>query len=174
MWTYEAILNKIICGESIPKASISTGKNQNVCIMCLLILQGLRDASQLCKALMLYKATPIYERKKQNVSMCVQSSFKPLKAPRSSQNPQGFVQHTYAFSCFQGILGKSSCPVAGMLHFNIIDRDRNCFTRQTREAIHIRKVHPPVNRNIGKGVPKVFIEILGNKCSSITSLSHTS
>ena len=41
---------------------------------------------------------------------------------------------------------------------------------ETREAIHIKMVNPPLNRNLGKiDIPKVLGEVIGIKQSNITS-----
>ena len=47
--------------------------------------------------------------------------------------------------------------------------------RETREAIHIRRVNHPLNRNDGKvDIPKVFNKLLAIRFSSIIPFSQAS
>ena len=47
---------------------------------------------------------------------------------------------------------------------NIIDKDPSQITREAKEAIHIRRLDPSLNRNIGKmSIPHCFDHLLGAK-----------
>ena len=49
-------------------------------------------------------------------------------------------------------------------NFNIIDKDPSQVTREAKEAIHIRRLDPNLNRNIGKmSIPHCFDPLLGIK-----------
>ena len=51
-----------------------------------------------------------------------------------------------------------------ILDFNIIDKDPSQITREAKEAIHIRRLDPNLNRNIGKmSIPHCFDPLLGAK-----------
>ena len=55
-------------------------------------------------------------------------------------------------------------PLPSILDFNIIDKDPSQITREAKEAIHIRKLDPNLNRNIGKmSIPHCFDPLLGAK-----------
>ena len=48
--------------------------------------------------------------------------------------------------------------------FNIIDKEPSQITREAKEAIHIRRLDPSLNRNIGKmSIPHCFDHLLGAK-----------
>ena len=48
--------------------------------------------------------------------------------------------------------------------FKVIDQEKSQIAREAKETIHIRKVNPELNRNIGKMViPHIFDSILGLK-----------
>ena len=48
--------------------------------------------------------------------------------------------------------------------FNIIDKEPSQVTREAKEAIHIRRLDPSLNRNIGKmSIPQCFDNLLGAK-----------
>ena len=54
------------------------------------------------------------------------------------------------------------CPPIS--EFNIIDKDPSQITREAKEAIHIRRLDPSLNRNIGKmSIPHCFDHLLGAK-----------
>ena len=55
-------------------------------------------------------------------------------------------------------------PLPSILDFNIIDKDPSQITREDKEAIHIRRLDPNLNRNIGKmSIPHCFDHLLGAK-----------
>ena len=55
-------------------------------------------------------------------------------------------------------------PLPSILDFNIIDKDPSQITREVKEAIHIRRLDPSLNRNIGKmSIPHCFDHLLGAK-----------
>ena len=55
-------------------------------------------------------------------------------------------------------------PLPSILDFNIIDKDPSQITREAKEAIHIRRLDPNLNRNIGKmSIPHCFDHLLGAK-----------
>ena len=55
-------------------------------------------------------------------------------------------------------------PLPSISDFNIIDKDPSQITREAKEAIHIRKLDPNLNRNIGKmSTPHCFDPLLGAK-----------
>ena len=48
--------------------------------------------------------------------------------------------------------------------FSIIDKDPSQITREAKEAIHIRRLDPNLNRNIGKmSIPHCFDPLIGAK-----------
>ena len=48
--------------------------------------------------------------------------------------------------------------------FKVIDQEKSQIAREAKEAIHIRKMDPELNRNVGKMViPHIFDSILGIK-----------
>ena len=63
-------------------------------------------------------------------------------------------------------------PLPKVDQFKVIDQGKSQITREAKEAIHIRKSDPELNRNVGKMViPHVFNSILGvkprNPCISL-------
>ena len=55
-------------------------------------------------------------------------------------------------------------PLPSILDFNIIDKDPSQITRKAKEAIHIRRLDPSLNRNIGEmSIPHCFDHLLGAK-----------
>ena len=55
-------------------------------------------------------------------------------------------------------------PLPSINDFNIIDKDPSQVTREAKEAIHIRRLDPSLNRNIGKmSIPHCFDNLLGAK-----------
>ena len=55
-------------------------------------------------------------------------------------------------------------PLPSISDFNIIDKDPSQITREAKEAIHIRRLDPSLNRNIGKmSIPHCFDHLLGTK-----------
>ena len=55
-------------------------------------------------------------------------------------------------------------PLPSISDFNIIDKDPSQITREAKEAIHIRRLDPSLNRNIGKmSIPHCFDHLLGAK-----------
>ena len=55
-------------------------------------------------------------------------------------------------------------PLPSILDFNIIDKDPSQITSEAKEAIHIRRLDPNLNRNIGKiSIPHCFDHLLGAK-----------
>ena len=55
-------------------------------------------------------------------------------------------------------------PLPSISDFNIIDKDPSQITREAKEAIHIRRLDPNLNRNIGKmSIPHCFDPLLGAK-----------
>ena len=51
-----------------------------------------------------------------------------------------------------------------MDQFNVIDQEKSQIAHKAKEAIHIQKLDPKLNRNVGKMViPCVFDSILGIK-----------
>ena len=55
-------------------------------------------------------------------------------------------------------------PLPSNSDFNIIDKDPSQITREAKEAIHIRRLDPSLNRNIGKmSIPHCFDHLLGAK-----------
>ena len=55
-------------------------------------------------------------------------------------------------------------PLPSISDFNIIDKDPSQITREAKEAIHIRRLDPSLNRNIGKmSIPHCFDHLLGVK-----------
>ena len=52
--------------------------------------------------------------------------------------------------------------------FKVIDREKSQIAHEAKEAIHIQKLDPELNRNIGKMViPHVFDSLLGIKPKSM-------
>ena len=63
-------------------------------------------------------------------------------------------------------------PLPKVDQFKVIDQEKSQIAREAKEAIHIRKVDPELNRNVGKMViPHIFDSILGikprNPCISL-------
>ena len=55
-------------------------------------------------------------------------------------------------------------PLPSISDFNIIDKDPSQITWEAKEAIHIRRLDPSLNRNIGKmSIPHCFDHLLGAK-----------
>ena len=55
-------------------------------------------------------------------------------------------------------------PLPTISNFNIIDKDPSQITQEAKEAIHIRRLDPNLNRNIGKmSIPHCFDPLLGIK-----------
>ena len=55
-------------------------------------------------------------------------------------------------------------PLPSIDDFNIIDKEPSQVTREAKEAIHIRRLDPSLNRNIGKmSIPQCFDNLLGAK-----------
>ena len=55
-------------------------------------------------------------------------------------------------------------PLPSITDFNIIDKDPSQITWEAKEAIHIRRLDPSLNRNIGKmSIPHCFDHLLGAK-----------
>ena len=55
-------------------------------------------------------------------------------------------------------------PLPTISNFNIIDKDPSQITREAKEAIHIQRLDPNLNRNIGKmSIPHCFDPLLGIK-----------
>ena len=55
-------------------------------------------------------------------------------------------------------------PLPTISNFNIIDKDPSQVTQEAKEAIHIRRLDPNLNRNIGKmSIPHCFDPLLGVK-----------
>ena len=55
-------------------------------------------------------------------------------------------------------------PLPNMDQFKVIDQEKSQIAHEAKEAIHIRKLDPELNRNVGKMViPNVFDSILGIK-----------
>ena len=55
-------------------------------------------------------------------------------------------------------------PLPSINDFNIVDKDPSQVTREAKEAIHIRRLDPSLNRNIGKmSIPHCFDNLLGAK-----------
>ena len=53
-------------------------------------------------------------------------------------------------------------PKADISQFKIIDQDSKQFSREAREAIHIKQTNPVLNCNIGKiYIPNIFNQLLG-------------
>ena len=60
--------------------------------------------------------------------------------------------------------GFPSPPSPSIDDFNIIDKEPSQVTREAKEAIHIRRLDPSLNRNIGKmSIPQCFDNLLGAK-----------
>ena len=63
-------------------------------------------------------------------------------------------------------------PLPKVDQFKVIDQKKSQIAREAKEAIHIRKADPGLNRNVGKmGMPQIFDSILGikprNPCISL-------
>ena len=55
-------------------------------------------------------------------------------------------------------------PLPNMDQFKVIDQEKSQIVCEAKEAIHIQKLDPELNRNVGKMViPRVFDSILGIK-----------
>ena len=55
-------------------------------------------------------------------------------------------------------------PLPKVDQFKVIDQEKSQISREAKEAIHIRKAEPELNRNVGKMViPHIFGSILGIK-----------
>ena len=55
-------------------------------------------------------------------------------------------------------------PLPTISNFKIIDKDPSQVTQEAKEAIHIRRLDPNLNRNIGKmSIPHCFDPLLGIK-----------
>ena len=55
-------------------------------------------------------------------------------------------------------------PLPSLSNFNIINKDPSQVTQEAKEAIHIRRLDPNLNRNIGKmSIPHCFDPLLGVK-----------
>ena len=55
-------------------------------------------------------------------------------------------------------------PLPSIDDFNIIDKEPSQVTREAKEVIHIRRLDPSLNRNIGKmSIPHCFDNLLGAK-----------
>ena len=55
-------------------------------------------------------------------------------------------------------------PLPKVDQFKVIDQEKSQITREAKEAVHIRKADPELNRNVGKMViPHIFDSILGIK-----------
>ena len=55
-------------------------------------------------------------------------------------------------------------PLPSISNFNIIDKDPSQVTWEAKEAIHIQRLDPNLNRNIGKmSIPHCFDPLLGVK-----------
>ena len=55
-------------------------------------------------------------------------------------------------------------PLPSIDDFSIVDKDPSQVTREAKEAIHIRRLDPSLNRNIGKmSIPHCFDNLLGTK-----------
>ena len=55
-------------------------------------------------------------------------------------------------------------PLPNVDQLKIIDQEKSQIAHEAKEAIHIRKADPELNRNVGKrGIPHVFNPILGIK-----------
>ena len=71
-----------------------------------------------------------------------------------SQQPQPYLN----------IVRISTIPLPSISDFNIIDKDPSQITREAKEAIHIRRLDPNLNRNIGEmSIPHCFDPLLGAK-----------
>ena len=81
-------------------------------------------------------------------SRCLESRLKEHNTSSTSTIFQHSITHNH--------------PKADISQFTIIDQDRKQVSRETREAIHIRKNNRALNCNIGKiNIPKIFNQILG-------------
>ena len=55
-------------------------------------------------------------------------------------------------------------PLPSIKNFSIIDKDSSQVTREAKEAIHIQRLDPNLNRNIGKmSIPHCFDPLIGAK-----------
>ena len=55
-------------------------------------------------------------------------------------------------------------PLPSIENFSIIDKDSSQITREAKEAIHIRRLDPNLNRNIGNmSIPPCFDPLIGTK-----------
>ena len=56
--------------------------------------------------------------------------------------------------------------------FKVIDQEKSQIAQEAKEAIHIQKLDPELNRNVGKMViPRVFDSILGIKPKNLSVAS---
>ena len=65
-------------------------------------------------------------------------------------------------------------PLPSIDDFNIINKEPSQVTREAKEAIHIRRLDPSLNRNIGKNVPspQCFDNLLGTKPSILELVNY--
>ena len=71
---------------------------------------------------------------------------------------------------------RSGHPIPTVEDFTIIDREQNQVRREAKEAIHIRKLDPKLNRNIGRmTIPHSFDILIGAKPKNnrVMALSQT-
>ena len=55
-------------------------------------------------------------------------------------------------------------PLPSISNFNIIDKDPSQITQEAKEAIHIQRLDPNLNRNFGKmSIPHCFDHLIGAK-----------
>ena len=55
-------------------------------------------------------------------------------------------------------------PLPSIINFSIIDKDHSQITREAKEAIHIQRLDPNLNRNIGKmSIPHCFAPLISAK-----------
>ena len=55
-------------------------------------------------------------------------------------------------------------PLPSIPNFNIIDRNPSQITQKAKEAIHIQRLDPNLNRNIGKmSIPHCFDHLISAK-----------
>ena len=67
-------------------------------------------------------------------------------------------------------------PLPSISDFNIIDKDPSQITNEAKEAIHIRRLDPNLNWNIGKmSIPYCFDPLIGAKLKhpQVGALSQT-
>ena len=69
----------------------------------------------------------------------------------------------WTFPCYQHCSTKGH-PIPNVDQFKVIDQEKSQIVHEAKEAIHIQKLVPELNRNVGKMViPHVFDSILGIK-----------